>query len=249
MFGIKTICLSRRAIMAATLAITLLLASAPCAMAENSVLHGYTKGYGWQYIELGEYPQTLEGGLEPILWRVLSVENGKAYLLSEYVLLNHRIDPDDAAYVLSGGDFTKTEMYAFLNGVFLVSFSKEELSGLVDDPVLGRVTLLSADDLRSDAYGFTGDAARVAYATPYAVQNGLYQYGLLHGNTSPYWTRNQHVTATYGAICTKAGGNLGYIRVVVQNEGCRPACTLVLEGIKIERGSGTKADPLQLGWQ
>ena len=119
---------------------------------------------------------------------------------------------------------------------------------MMDDPVLGRVTLPSAEDLRNAAYGFTSDAARVAYATPYALQNGLYQYGLLHGNSSPYWSRTQHKKASYGAICTKAGGNLGYIRVVVQNEGCRPACTLNLDGIKIDSGTGTKTDPFRLRW-
>lgn len=246
MIGSKSTCPLAWTIGLTLLAIMLLTAPIASAMAADHGLQGYTQGYGWQYVELGVYPQTLEGGLEPILWRVLSAENGKAYLLSEYVLLNHRIDPDDATYVLSGGDFTKTEMYTFLNGAFLASFSNEELSMLVDDPVLGRITLLSADDLRNAAYGFASDAARMAVGTPWALQNGLYQYGLQHGNTSPYWTRTQHASATYGAICTKASGNLGYIRVVVQNEGCRPACTLMLDKVEILRGSGTKADPLRL---
>ena len=101
------------------------------AYAQGSKLRGYSPDAGWQYVELGTFPQSLEGGLEPILWRVLSVEGDKAYLVSEYVLANRRIHPDDVAYMLSGGAFEQTEMFAYLNGSFLESFSPAELSLLL----------------------------------------------------------------------------------------------------------------------
>ena len=62
-----------------------LLLSAGAALGEDA-LRGYTKDDGYVYLHLGRYPQTADGGIEPILWRVLSVEDGKAYLLSEYIL-------------------------------------------------------------------------------------------------------------------------------------------------------------------
>lgn len=217
----------------------------PGALAKDLTLRGYLAGQGWQYVTLGNFPQTLEGGVEPIVWRVLSVTQHSAYLVSEYVLCHRRLEPDDALYVLNGGAFEKTEMYAYLNGAFLQSFQEDELALLqVTDGA--RVTLLTADDLRNRAYGFGTDVSRGAYGTPYALNHGLYQYPMEKGNTSPYWTRTQNETNTYAAICTKADGNLGWIRVVVQNEGCRPACTLALQNVRISGGDGTLSNPYQV---
>ena len=230
---------------ACALAAILCLSAMTTALAGGQTLRGYEADAGWQYVSLGRYPQTLEGGLEPIAWRVLSVTHDTAYLVSEYVLCHRRIHPDDAAYVLSGGAFETTEMYAYLNGAFLDSFNTEELA-MLREVEGARVTLLSADDLRNRAYGFGTDTSRGAYGTPYALNHGLYQYPLEKGNTSPYWTRTQNGTNTYAAICTKADGNLGWIRVVVQNEGCRPACTLSLDGVAIAGGDGTLLNPYQL---
>ena len=231
---------------AAAMAVLLCACSTALADGAGTGLRGYTADGGWQYLELGAYAQTLEGGLEPIVWRVLSVNADQAYLVSEYVLANRRIHPDDQEYALNGGDFTQTEMYIYLNGAFLDCFTAREQSALLPDATGARVTLLSAEDLRNPALGFTSNASRAAYGTPYAVENGLFQYGIAHGCTSPYWTRTQSPKTRYGAYCTKAAGNLGYIRVVVQNEGCRPACTLNLKTVKMESGDGTLARPFQL---
>ena len=57
--------------------------SGTCALAQETSLRGDTQEEGGQDVELGAYPQTLEQGLEPILWRVLSVQDGDAYLVSE----------------------------------------------------------------------------------------------------------------------------------------------------------------------
>ena len=218
----------------------LCMLSGTCALAQESSLRGYTREDGWQYVELGAYPQTLDYGLEPILWRVLTVQDGEAYLVSEYVLCHHRLHSDDADYVLNGGDFAQTEMYAYLNGDFLDGFSLTERA-LISGPV----TLLSAEDLKNADYGFTGDVSRRAWGTPYALQNGLFQYSSQFGSSSPYWTRTQNPKSTYAASCTKAKGNLGWIRVVVQNLGCRPACTLHLAEQKFPLGDGTMDNPFR----
>ena len=208
-----------------------------------TALRGYDSDAGYQYLELGTFPQTLEEGMEPILWRVLSADSGTAFLLSEYVLVNHRLHYDDVAYERSGGDFTPTEMYAFLNGEFLEHFTQDEQALLLpgDDGAL--VTLLTIDDLNNKAYGFTSDYARRGMPTPYALQNGLFQYT---NGSSPYWTRTQSTTEAYGAVCTKEKGNKGYIRVVVQNEGCRPAIWLDTDTLVIDSGSGSMDDPLRV---
>ncbi len=215
-----------------------------CAGASASSLTGYSDAGGYQYLEMGTFPQTLEYGLEPILWRVLCVEGGAAYLLSEYVLENRRLDSDDVAYELSGGDFTQTELYGYLNGAFLAHFTAEELSLIQAFDGDGLFTLPTSGDLKNKAYGFISDTARQGIPTPYAVQNGLFQY---QNDSSPYWTRTQSTSHAYAAICTKAKGGLGYIRVVVRNEGCRPACYLRLDILEITGGSGTLRDPYQIG--
>ena len=237
-------------------------------------LRGYDAQEGYQYVSLGHFPQTEQGEIQPILWRVLSVEEGQAYLLSEYILFNNRIHPDDVAYTAFGGAFNRTEMFALLNGPFeriVISgeeearlrertyygyayeaetsfleqaFTPEEAACLVTDEALGTVFLPSADDLKNPAYGFGSDEQRQAYGTPYAIeQYGLFRY--MNGS-SPYWTRSQSQSYDYAARCTKEEGNLGYIRCVVMNEGCRPAVRLALDRIEAFGGSGTPEDPYTL---
>lgn len=222
-----------------------LLCATLCAVpaAAQEALRGYDSAEGYVYLELGTFPQTLENGLEPIVWRVLSADADTVLLLSEYVLFNHRVHFDDAAYEQSGGDFTQTELYAYLNGEFLQHFTDGEISMLTAGEGGALVTLLSRDDLNNKAYGFTGDRARRGMPTAYALQNGLFQYT---NGSSPYWTRTQSETRAYGAVCTKENGNLGYIRVVVQNEGCRPAILLDARRITIAGGSGTLDDPFRV---
>lgn len=231
---------TRRLAMGLLAAVSLFLI---CQGASASALAGYSAASGYQYIEMGTFPQTLEYGLEPILWRVLAVEDGAAYLLSEYVLENRRLDDDDVAYERNGGDFARTELYRYLNGAFLSHFTAEELA-LIQPVGGGLFTLAASEDLKNKAYGFTGNAARQGMPTPYAVQNGLFQY---QNGTSPYWTRSQSASHAYAAICTKVEGSLGYIRVLVRNEGLRPACYLRLEELTVTGGSGTPQDPYQIG--
>ena len=51
-----------------------LLAAASLAAGE-SALRGYSKEDGYVYLRLGQYPQTADGGIEPILWRVLTTDD------------------------------------------------------------------------------------------------------------------------------------------------------------------------------
>ena len=78
-------------------------------------LRGYDKKAGYQYISLGEFPQEADGTVKPILWRVLSIDEEQAYLLSEYILFNNRIHSDDNEYMAFEAAFNKTEMFSLLN--------------------------------------------------------------------------------------------------------------------------------------
>lgn len=241
-----------------------------CACAEDFELRGYDKKLGYQYIHLGEFPQDADGTSHPILWRVLSVDEKQAYLLSEYILFNNRVHPDDKEYIAFHAEFNQTEMFALLNGPFEgnpipqeeqdklkgkerlgrvhiaevcfkdQAFSELEQEMLLADEELGMVFLAAADDLKNSAMGFSASKDRQAWGTEYALANGLFQY---QNGTSPYWTRSQSLSYNYATRCTKVDGSLGYIRCVVMNEGCRPAVRLLLEGLSPVGGSGTMDDP------
>ena len=253
------------------IAVILLLAMMICANASAEfALRGYDKKAGYEYVALGEFPQEADGTAKPILWRVLTVGEEYAYLLSEYVLFNNRVHPDDNEYIAFNAAFNQTEVFSLLNGPFdgnpisieeqeeLKSierlgrvhiaevcfkdqaFTANEQAMLIEDDELGMVFLASADDLKNKAYGFNTSKNRQARGTEYALENGLFQY---QNGTSPYWTRSQSVSYKYATRCTKVDGDLGYIRCVVMNEGCRPAIRLKLEGLEPAGGSGTAEDP------
>ena len=232
-----------------------LCASALC---EDAVLRGYAQREGWQYVTLGRYPQAEDGGVEPIVWRVLRVADGQAYCVSEYVLINHRIHPDDREYIAFGGNFRMTEMWTFLNTEFAAeAFTEAELQVLCDTEEFGRLFLLSRQDLGDRSLGFGTNRSRKAWGTPWALaqmtyneehhrtEQALFRYGRSYGGHSPYWTRTQGNNG-YSANCTKQEGQIGWIRVVVQNEGCRPACLMLLDAFTVAGGTGTLEDPFVL---
>lgn len=247
----------------------LLIFSVSYAVADEN-LHGYTKENGYQYLELGSFPQIASGEEQPILWRILSVSEKEAYLLSEYILFNNRVHPDDNAYIAFNGAFNQTEIYSLLNGPFeRIVISAEEAAELrrrtyygraydaemsffeqaftetekvliLEDEQLGRIFLPSADDLKNVDYGFGTDASMKAYGTEFAITEGLFRYS---NGSSPYWTRTQSVDFPSGTRCTKEHGNLGYIRCVVMNEGIRPALRLDLGALELSGGDGTMEKP------
>lgn len=236
------------------LMLTVLILST-CALAEGTALRGYDKTDGYVYLTLGDFPQTAEGERLPILWRVLSVEDGRALLLSEYVLEARRIHGDYKEYANKpthktkpgfNGDFTRTEMSLYLNGDFTANFTEAELALIRPDESYGAFFLLSSDDLKNAAYGFTSNESRKAWGTEYALANGLFRYMANRGSHSPYWTRTQSTSNTQGARCIKSKGELGYINVITEDEGMRPACWLDAAQAGIEGSTGTKDDPFVL---
>lgn len=206
-------------------------------------LRGYDSELGYEYVALGRCPQDEDGGVRDIIWRVLEVKDGEAYLYSESILFNHRVHEDDEEYEDFSGQWNLTELYQLLHEEKLEQwFTAEELEHLVFSDELGYLFLATGEDLKNREYGFSSDKARQGYGTPYALANGLFRYS---NGSSPYWTRSQSSTKAYGTRCTKVDGRLGYIRCVVMNEGVRPAVRLSLTGLELA-GSGTLEDPYRL---
>jgi len=217
-------------------------------------IRGYDAKEGYQYVVLGEYPQDADGAVRPILWRVLSVEDGEAFLFSEYILINGCVHPDDKEYVAFGQVWNKTFRFAWLNGEFAnEAFTEAERARLADDEDLGAVFLVSSEDLSNETFGFKkgagGNKARQGYGTPYALASGLFKYGPKGNHSSPYWTRTASVNKeTSGATrCTKQEGTVGYIRCVVEDEGVRPAIRLILGDEPFAGGEGTLGHPFYYG--
>ena len=218
----------------------LLLLIPAFASATAPALRGYDEAAGYQYVAMGTYPQEADGSAHPILWRVLTVRSGVAFLLTEYVLGNGYVHPDDKEFVAFGPEWNKTLLFARLNGEFAgAAFTGAERARIRDDLELGAVFLVDSNDLRNPAYGFTDNASRIGYGTPYALANGLFRY---NNGSSPYWTRTPSEVMASGVRCLKLDGSIGYIRCVVKNEGFRPAIWLKLDE-PFAGGQGTFHDP------
>ena len=234
--------------------LALITLAAP-ALAEEE-LRGYSKKNGYVYVTLGTFPQTADGGVEPLIWRVLSVTDGKAYLISEYVLEARRIHGDYQEYANKptnkkkpgfDGDFTQTEMALYLNGQFAgENFTEGELALIAADEVYGMFYLPSDTDLKNTAYGLGTNKTRKAWGTEYAKANGLFVYGSKYGRHSPYWTLTQSTSDARHARCTKDEGEIGRINVITLDLGMRPVTNLDMSRVVILSGTGTLEDPFVL---
>lgn len=117
-------------------------------------LRGYEKDGGYMYLTLGRYPQTAEGEIRPILWRVLETDAEKAYLLSEYILFARALHTNRGEYEKFKGDFAQTELCRYLNTAFAgEAFTEEELSLLLPCENFGKVFLITRDDIKNKELG------------------------------------------------------------------------------------------------
>ena len=159
------------------------------AVSAEGALRGYSKEEGYVYVRLGRYPQTEAGDIEPILWRVLSVDGEKAFLLSEYVLFARAMHTSLKDYRDElKGDFAQTELCHYLNTTFSGdAFTEEETDMLLPCENFGKVFLLSRDEMNSRELGLgvtlkgsnnvkkiLADPGIRAWGTEWAIQNNGY---------------------------------------------------------------------------
>ena len=124
--------------------------------AGENALRGYSKGEGYVYLRLGQYPQTADGGIKPILWRVLTVDDEKAYLLSEYILFARALHTSRKEYEQFGGDFAQTELCHYLNTTFAEeAFTDEDMSMLLECEDYGKVFLITRDEMKDKKIGLS----------------------------------------------------------------------------------------------
>ena len=233
-------------LMCALLALLLTLTTG---LAFAQELRGYSKDDGYVYVNLGRYPQKADGTVLPLLWRVLTADEEKAYLCSEYILFAMPLHVNYTEYKTIGPYFGKTDLSHYLNGEFsAAAFTEEELSLLQDFETYGKVFLMDSSELKNRELGLGVGEPLKAWGTEYAIQvTGLFVYRPRYGSHSPYWTRNQSTTDARHARCTKDEGEVGHIISDRENEGVRPACYLDLSLAEVVSGTGTMEDPFILG--
>lgn len=190
---------------------------------------------------------------DPILWRVLSVDEEKIYLMSEYVLFAAPVHPSMSEYRETGNDFSRTQICGKLNGEFAdTAFTDEEKEALVPFGEYGKVSLPSGNDLNNASMGFTKKklSSRKAKATEYAVRvTGAFVYQVSMGNSSPYWLREQADSDKRQARSTKQDGNVGRLHCDAEDVGARPVIQLGTGNYQIVSGNGSKDDPFRLSVQ
>ncbi len=249
------------------LAVALLaLNAAALADGASETLRGWDEDEGYQYVLFGRYEQQ-SGEAEPILWRVLTVKNEKALLLSEYILdtrplseeskkereereaherkqREERGEPEPTPAPDGYVEWEDTDMRHWLNSHFQhTAFNAAERRALPEAGKLGYVFLPSRGELTEAAYGFnpigkTEDPARATTGTRYADDQGL---NIQPSENSPYFTRTKDSNTTYTQI--RSTGEFGSARYDRDNVGMRPAIWLDLTELELTGGEGTMEEP------
>ena len=187
---------------------------------------------------------------DPLLWRILSVEEGQIYVMSEYILFASPVHPSMKEYRETGKDFGETMLCKKLNGEFAdTAFTDTEKEALLPFGAYGKVSLPASADLSNQAMGFSKKKpeTRKAKATEFAIRStGAIVYRIAVGNHTPYWMREQSEQDGRHARATKQTGAVGHLHCDAVDVGARPVILLSPERIRVTGGSGTKEDPYQL---
>ena len=210
-------------------------------------LQGYqAKQKSWQYIQFGSYATDADGTVRPILWRVLETKDQQAYLMSEYILFAHRVDPNCYPVNKESKEYAgweTSELFNYLNKNFLSdAFTAAEQAALAVQQDGGLVSLLDAQDVKNKNYGFTAEKLRQSQSTEFAKANGLFVYQGAK-KYSPYWLRTRSESKKYAQRKVQDNGKLGYISVEVADVGVRPVIRLNLAKLINLEGKGTSAEP------
>ncbi|MBQ2576261.1 MAG: isoprenylcysteine carboxylmethyltransferase family protein [Lachnospiraceae bacterium] len=126
-------------------------------------MRGFVKGQGYQYVNLGEYPYEADGTVRPVLWRILSIDDGIALLHMENVIDVKQVIFETDPKVIEKHTFRRISSYAesdlfpWINSEMLDNLMGDNpLRGaLVSDPELGTLRPLTRDECLDPAYGFS----------------------------------------------------------------------------------------------
>ncbi len=204
-------------------------------LCDEVTIQGYDAATdSYTYVQVGFFDQI--GVEEPIIWRVLAREGDHALLLSEKVLLPKRYDGDSTSWRWSN-------LKAWLNGDFLTySFYDREMGAIIENDSLGKIFILSKNELKNPAYGFDAketaeDPNRAAEPTPVALSNGIDS----RNGKSIYYTRTESSKGSMAAVVST--GKIMQARIERKDVGVRPAMWVDLTQLNLNAGAGTVNDP------
>ena len=135
----------------------------------------------------------------------------------------------------------------WLNTTFMnTAFTQAEQSAIYPSGSLGKIFLLSEEELRDTSYGFhsdrdKNDTQRRAKGTRYAKERNLYVHE--ENQCSTYYTRS----APNGKNVTtvRSTGSLGIAKVDRTDIGIRPAMWVNIQALNLQNGNGTADYPYQ----
>ena len=228
-------------------------------------LRGYAKGSGYEYVLLGSYPYEQDGTEKPVLWRVLTVENDQALLLTEYILDTKQIIFESDPKVIENhsfrriSEYAESDLYQWLNaeGIDRLLGREDIRAALIEEPGLGFLfPLPQALYMDENTYGFSkgqwGEELnayprRQAVSTPYAQANGLY---VEKGNgKSPYWCVSIKGAKDYKFGLVGYNGHISWGAYTnIKVGGLRLAVRLDLNKIAVSGGLGTMENPYTLSF-
>lgn len=238
------------------LAAALMLLAIP---AGAETLRGYQRSGGYQYLQMGEYPYDKNETIQPVIWRILSVEDGRAVLLTEYVIDASQLIFETDQKVIEQRTyrriktFAESDLYPLIDTEYYYRlFSNEPLaSAIISNPEHGRLFLPDREFYLNTEYGFPRAAygenfpTRKAQGTEYAVKvRGLYRDA---NGMSPYWAATlKNGDQDYKAQLVGYNGHLSYGALTRVNVGLRFAVEFDLDKVRIVSGEGTIKDPFVL---
>ena len=228
-------------------------------------LRGYKKSEPkatqYQYVNLGEYPYEKDGTTQPVLWRILDVSDGRALLLTEYVIDTSQVifndDPDNIKGKTHNyrwiDTYEESDLYVYLNTEFIEKLFGDDpvRQAFLDEPGGGKLFILNEEQMTTPEYGF-GKAPlgehpeRQAVGTPWAhATRGLYKDGG-NGKTT-YWVSTlKNGAQDYKMKIVGYNGHISVGALTRVNIGLRLAVRLDLAKISGVSGSGTKKSPFVL---
>lgn len=217
----------------------------------------FTEEDDWQgsrvYFGVFEQDNKTSNGKEPILWRVLEVNEDSALLLSEYGLICKNINE-------TFDDFTweTCSLRNWLNTSFLdIAFTNLEKGAILDSNIktpdsnywgtkggndtVDKVFLPTMQDVMNPAYGFRKgmkpSKTRMLKCTIYARKNGGY-INKTNGNTC-WWLRSPALHEKYASYVFTTGAITATYFVGRRYDAIRPAIRVDLSAIHMKQPAET----------
>lgn len=197
------------------------IASSVASTDESIMPQTFTRDEGYQYVECGMYPFSSNESMQPILWRVLSINGDGTVLLQSARIL-------DAAW----GNKYSNDGDIMADFIKRVAFSKREQKALC-----GVVGIPAVFDMQYDPYGYPSNVspseARALQPTPWAASKGL----KTDSGNAAYWcmdsNKPSYVSANGAILRNDRTRLLGVV----------PMLQVYWDKLGLQIGDGTMASP------